>query len=69
MVGIFIPAPGAAPTVMTAAGPATRYRLGFFVQMQNVTNHASDVNDSGVLTSPFFGGPRPSPTRARSTSA
>ena len=57
MVGIFIPAPGAAPTVMTAAGPATRYRLGFFVQMQNVTNHANYGGYSGTLTSPFFGQP------------
>ena len=55
MVGIFVPAPGAAPTVMTAAGPPTRYRLGFFVQMQNVTNHANYGGYSGVLTSPFFG--------------
>jgi hypothetical protein len=57
MVGIFIPAPGAAPTVMTAAGPPTRYRIGFFVQMQNVTNHANYSGYSGVLTSPFFGQP------------
>jgi hypothetical protein len=57
MVGIFIPAPGAAPTVMTSAGPAARYRLGFFVQMQNVTNRANYAGYSGTLTSPFFGQP------------
>jgi hypothetical protein len=57
IVGIMIPAPGAAPTVMTGTGPATRYRLGFFVQMQNVTNHSNFGGYSGVLTSPFFGQP------------
>ena len=57
MIGIMIPAPGAAPTVMTAAAPATRYRLGFFVQMQNLTNHANYGGYSGVLTSRFFGQP------------
>lgn len=57
LIGIMIPAPGAAPTVMTAAGPPTRYRLGFFVQMQNVTNRANYAGYSGTLTSPFFGQP------------
>jgi hypothetical protein len=57
IVGIMIPAPGAAPTVMTASGPPTRYRLGFFVQMQNVTNRANYSGYSGTLTSPFFGQP------------
>ena len=57
LVGIMIAAPGAAPTVMTASGPPTRYRLGFFVQMQNVTNHSNYAGYSGTLTSPFFGQP------------
>lgn len=57
MVGIFIAAPGGAPTVMTGTAPPTRYRLGFFVQMMNLTNHANYAGYSGTLTSPFFGRP------------
>ena len=57
IVGIMVAAPGGAPTVMTASGPPTRYRLGFFVQMQNVTNRANYAGYSGTLTSPFFGQP------------
>ena len=57
MVGIFIAAPGAAPMVMAATPPPTRYRLGFFVQMTNLTNHANYAGYSGTLSSPFFGRP------------
>ena len=57
IVGIFIAAPGGAPTVMTGSAPPTRYRLGFFVQMTNLTNHANYAGYSGTLTSPFFGRP------------
>ena len=57
MVGIFIPAPGGPPTVMTGSAPGTRFRLGFFVQMMNLTNHANYAGYSGTLTSPFFGRP------------
>lgn len=32
-----------------------RYRLGFFVNVQNVTNRANYIGYSGVLISPFFG--------------
>jgi hypothetical protein len=35
----------------------TRYRLGFFVQMNNLTNHANYAGYSGRLTSPSFGRP------------
>jgi hypothetical protein len=57
IVGIFIAAPGGAPTVMTGNAPPTRYRLGFFVQMTNLTNHANYAGYSGTLTSPFFARP------------
>jgi hypothetical protein len=53
---------------MTAAGPVTRFRLGFFVRMQNVTNHVNYGGYSGTLTSPFFGQPTMVSTRERSTS-
>jgi hypothetical protein len=45
-----------APTVQQVAVD-WRYRLQFFVQVQNVTNRANYIGYSGVLTSPFFGQP------------
>jgi hypothetical protein len=50
-----IPGPGAAPQVMTASPPPARYRLGFNVSAQNVTNRSNYGGYSGTLTSPFFG--------------
>jgi hypothetical protein len=34
-----------------------RYRMQFFINVQNVTNHFNYINYSGVLTSPFLGRP------------
>ncbi len=45
-------------TVSTFTPPAQgRYRLGFNVFVQNLTNRANFVGYSGVLTSPLFGQP------------
>jgi hypothetical protein len=56
--GIFITAGGAgAPNIQTFAVENWRYRLAFFVNVQNVTNRANYIGYSGVLTSPFFGKP------------
>jgi hypothetical protein len=49
----FGPPAGAAPEVRTFEAPA-RYRIGFFVQAQNLTNRANYTGYSGTLTSPFF---------------
>ncbi|MGH9383509.1 MAG: carboxypeptidase regulatory-like domain-containing protein [Vicinamibacterales bacterium] len=54
--GIAVFAGGGTPTVQTFdMGP--RYRLGFFVNIQNATNHDNYVGYIGTLTSPFFGRP------------
>ena len=45
-----------APTVQQIAVD-WRYRLQFFVQVQNVTNRANYIGYSGVMTSLFFGRP------------
>lgn len=55
-VGVFINGAGASPEVRTFDQPA-RFRIGFFVQANNLTNHANYVGYSGVLTSPFYGQP------------
>jgi hypothetical protein len=53
-VGVFVT--GGQATVQTfEAGP--RYRIGFFVNVQNATNHNNYVGYIGTLTSPFFGQP------------
>jgi hypothetical protein len=44
---------GAAPEVRTFDQPA-RFRVGVFVQANNLTNHANYSGYSGVMTSPFF---------------
>jgi hypothetical protein len=55
--GIFITVVGGqAPTVQTV-NIDWRYRLQFFVNVQNVTNRANYIGYSGVMTSPFFGRP------------
>jgi hypothetical protein len=54
-IGIMIPAPGAAPQVMAMPPLPARYRIGFNVNAQNLTNHANYGGYSG--TSPFFGLP------------
>jgi hypothetical protein len=45
-----------APTVQTV-NIDWRYRVAFFVQVQNLTNRANYVGYSGILTSPFYGRP------------
>ncbi|HYE86416.1 MAG TPA: carboxypeptidase regulatory-like domain-containing protein [Vicinamibacterales bacterium] len=52
-VGVFIGGAGAAPEVRSFDQPA-RYRIGIFVQAQNLTNHANYTGYSGVMTSHFF---------------
>jgi hypothetical protein len=52
-IGVFIGGAGAAPEVRTFDQPA-RYRIGFFVQAQNLTNRANYTGYSGTMTSPFF---------------
>jgi hypothetical protein len=56
-VGIIIPAPGAAPQVLTMAPQPARYRIGINVNAQNLTNRANYGGYSGTLTSRFFGQP------------
>jgi hypothetical protein len=46
----------AAPTVQTV-NIDWRYRVQFFVQVQNLTNRYNYIGYSGTLTSPFFGRP------------
>jgi hypothetical protein len=48
---------GSAPTVTTFTAPPARYRLNFFVNVQNLLNRSNYGGYSGVLTSPFFGQP------------
>jgi hypothetical protein len=46
---------GGATSVQTIAVPQNgRYRIGIFVNAQNLTNRANYVGYSGVMTSPFF---------------
>lgn len=52
-MGVFIGAAGAAPEVRTFDPPA-RYRIGFFINAQNLTNRANYTGYSGVMTSEFF---------------
>jgi hypothetical protein len=52
-IGVFVGGPGATPTVQTFEPPA-RYRIGIFVDAQNVTNRANYTGYSGTMTSPFF---------------
>ena len=47
---------GGVPTVQTFEQPP-RYVVQFFVQAQNLTNHANYTGHSGTMTSPFFGRP------------
>ena len=47
---------GQAPTVQQVTTD-WRYRMQFFVQVQNVTNHANYIGYSGVYSSLFFGRP------------
>ena len=55
---IFYGSPGAGVSMATFAPPEQgRYRMGFTVRIQNLTNHANLGGYSGVLTSPFFGRP------------
>jgi hypothetical protein len=52
-IGVFVGGGGAAPEVRTFDQPA-RFRVGVFVQANNLTNHANYSGYSGVMTSPFF---------------
>lgn len=47
---------GGVPSVQSVEQPP-RYVLQFFVQAQNLTNHANYGGYSGTMTSPFFGRP------------
>lgn len=60
-IGVFVT--GGQATVQTVnLGP--RYRIGIFLNIQNVTNHDNYVGYVGTLTSPFFGRPtNVAPTR------
>jgi hypothetical protein len=52
--GVAVIAAGGVPTVQTFDfGP--RYRIQFFIGVQNLTNHPNYQNYIGTLTSPFFG--------------
>jgi hypothetical protein len=48
---------GASATVRTVEQSNVRYRLNFFVTVQNLTNRANFQGFSGVITSPFFARP------------
>ena len=50
-IGVFVT--GGQANVQTFEQPA-RYRIGFFVNAQNVTNRANYTGYSGTMTSPFF---------------
>ncbi len=50
-IGVFVA--GGQANVQTFEQPA-RYRIGFFVNAQNLTNRANYTGYSGVMTSPFF---------------
>jgi hypothetical protein len=50
-IGVFVT--GGSANVQTFEQPA-RYRIGFFVNAQNLTNRANYVGYSGTMTSPFF---------------
>jgi hypothetical protein len=50
-IGVFVS--GGQANVQTFEQPA-RYRIGFFVNAQNVTNRANYTGYSGTMTSPFF---------------
>ena len=50
-IGVFVT--GGQANVQTFDQPA-RYRIGFFVSAQNVTNRANYTGYSGTMTSPFF---------------
>ena len=54
--GVAVIGNGAAPTVI-AINENPKYRVQFFVAIQNLTNHANYGGYSGTLTSPFFGRP------------
>ena len=45
---------GASATVRTIEQSNVRYRLNFFITVQNLTNRANYQGFSGVLTSPFY---------------
>ena len=55
-VGVIVQG-GDRPTVTTFTPPPARFRLQFFLQAQNLTNHNNYAGYSGTLTSPFFGQP------------
>jgi hypothetical protein len=54
-IGVF--GGGASATVRTVEQSNARYRLNFFLQIQNLTNRANYQGFSGVLTSPFYARP------------
>ena len=52
-IGVFIGGAGAAPEVRTFE-QQPKYRIGVFVNAQNLTNRANYTGYSGTMTSPFF---------------
>jgi hypothetical protein len=52
-IGVFFGPGAAGPEVRTFDQPG-RYRIGFFVFAQNLTNRANYTGYSGTMTSPFF---------------
>jgi hypothetical protein len=54
-IGVF--GGGGAATVRTVDQSGGRYRVQFFIQGQNLTNHSNYLGYSGTLSSPFFGRP------------
>jgi hypothetical protein len=54
-IGVF--GGGASATVRTVEQSNARYRLNFYLSVQNLTNRANYQGYSGVMTSPFFARP------------
>jgi hypothetical protein len=52
-IGVFIGGAGSAPEIRTFEQPG-RYRIGFFVFANNLTNRANYTGYSGTITSRFF---------------
>jgi len=52
-IGVFIAGAGSAPEIRTFEQPG-RYRIGFFVFANNLTNRANYTGYSGTMTSKFF---------------
>ena len=56
-LGIIVRNTNGAVSVEQFAFDNTRYRVGFYINAQNLTNRPNYIGYSGTLTSPFFGQP------------